>query len=188
MAVGLLKYGECRRDRAPRRSLRSCHGSSEVVFLRLIILSLLIQEGSESKGLEEFFRSMLEAVARAKGNGPDLVRSKGGVQRSLSQNSLLGKSRGVRRGSRPLAGGLGDVPPDTKPIECGWVGPRTLYLLRQAQRGVFPSGSVSAARQGGLGALPPVSKGGRVGIKDICLIGTMLVEMTPASLNVTVKG
>ena len=34
---------------------------------------------------------MLEAVARAKGNCPDLVRSEGGVQRSLSQNSLLGK-------------------------------------------------------------------------------------------------
>ena len=56
-------------------------------------------------------------------------------------------------------------------------------LVHFTLRGVLPSGSLSAARQGGLGALTPVSKGGRVGIKDISLIKTMLVEKTSPSLN-----
>ena len=37
--------------------------------------------------------------------------------------------------------------------------------------------------EGGLGAMPQFPKGGWVGIKDICLIETMLVEKTSASLN-----
>ena len=37
--------------------------------------------------------------------------------------------------------------------------------------------------QGVWGLCPQFPKGGRVGIKDICLIETMLVETTPASLN-----
>ena len=56
-------------------------------------------------------------------------------------------------------------------------------LVHFTLRGVLPSGSLSAARQGGLRALPPVSKGGRVGIKDISPIKTMLVEKTSPSLN-----
>ena len=37
--------------------------------------------------------------------------------------------------------------------------------------------------QGVWGLCPQFPKGGQVGIKDICLIGTMLVEKTSASLN-----
>ena len=48
----------------------------------------------------------------------------------------------------------------------------------------FPlPGSLSAARQDGLGAQPPVSKGRAGGKQDICLIGTMPVEKTSAGLN-----
>ena len=49
--------------------------------------------------------------------------------------------------------------------------------------GVRPSGSLSAARQGVWGPSLQFPKGGRVGIKDICLIGTMPVEKTSASLD-----
>ena len=58
---------------------------------------------------------MLEAVARAKGNCPDLVRSEGGVQRSLSQNSLLGRPGG----GSPLAGVWEMCPQIQNPLSAG---------------------------------------------------------------------
>ena len=60
-----------------------------------------------------------------------------------------------------------------------------LFRLREVRRGspVRPSGSLSAARQGGLGASPPVTKGWAGGDQNVCFIGTTLVEKTSPSLN-----
>ena len=52
-----------------------------------------------------------------------------------------------------------------------------------SSRGVLPSGSLSAARQGVWGRSPQFPKGGRAGTKDICLIGLCGWRRTSPSLN-----
>ena len=95
-----------------------------------------------------------------------------GHREEIEGVALRGRAPDRRRGNAiHQAGRLGPVLRDSRLGNCS-----DSVRSEGSPEGFSPLAGV-------WGLSPQFPKGGRVGIKDICPIGTMLVEMTPASLN-----